>query len=151
MEKKFRILRLIGSLYKLLGILLAVITVLAALAIFGTSVMGGAVLEGISREMGGGKINLASLFGGVFGGFIVGVGALIYGIGAAVTFYAIGEGIYLVLALEENTRGTALLLKRQLTQASQSSPMSTHSMDTGVSGPRVIPTGITGSLSKVVY
>ena len=40
----------------------------------------------------------------------MGVIILIYGGLGAITLYAIGESIYLALAVEENTRTTALLL-----------------------------------------
>ena len=49
----------------------------------------------------------------MIGGLIVSAITLIYGGGAAVTLYAVGEGIEVFISLEENTRRTALALEQR--------------------------------------
>jgi len=87
---------------------MAVITILSILGFCITSILGGAALGSLGDDTG-----IAGFFGSVIGALIFSVVALIYGGGFAVTLYAAGEGVYLLLALEENTRTTAMLLQRQ--------------------------------------
>jgi hypothetical protein len=86
----------------------AVITILVILGFCGTSLLGGSALGSLDNDT-----RVAGLLGGVFGALILSIVALIYGGGLAITLYAAGEGVYLLLALEENTRTTASLLQRQ--------------------------------------
>jgi hypothetical protein len=117
-EKRYRALRIIGSFYKVLGAMVGTLTLLAVIGILVLSVAGGAALDNMSRDTG-----FTGLFSGVLGGLLLGVVATIYGGGLAVTLYAAGEGVYLLLALEENTRATVALLKRQVSpQPPVSSP-----------------------------
>ncbi len=75
MEQRYTALRTIGSIYKVLGIIAGAITLLAVL--------------GLGRFLG-------SFLGGGFLGILV---MLIYGGGIALTLYAAGEGVFLLLAL----------------------------------------------------
>jgi hypothetical protein len=104
MEKKFKVLRFIGSVYKIVGIIIAVLTILGSLGICVTSFLGGAFMARMEREFGfpGARSAIA--------GVIAAVSALISGAVLALTLYATGEGIFLLLSLEENTRATALYL-----------------------------------------
>ncbi|MGB9592105.1 MAG: hypothetical protein ACPL1K_06275 [Candidatus Kryptoniota bacterium] len=111
MEKRYSALRLIGSIYKVLGIIVGVLTILIALSLCATSIFGGAALSQFGRQFGG--ENAIGGAGGVVLGIMMGLVAIIYGGGMAVTLYAVGEGIYLLIALEENTRMTAMLLQKQ--------------------------------------
>lgn len=111
MEKRYSALRIIGTIYKVLGVIAGVITIILVLAICGASVMGGAALDTLGRQFGG-DTSSVGMFGGIFGGLIAAFFAIIYGGGLAVTLYAFGEGIDLLLALEENTRATVMLLKQ---------------------------------------
>ena len=43
--------------------------------------------------------------------------ALVWGGGLAVTLFAVSEGVFLMIALEENTRRTAEILERQTRSA----------------------------------
>jgi len=108
MEKRYKALRIIGTLYKIFGTIVGVITVLVILSICATSVLGGAGLRRFGHDMG-----LPAVFSGMLGGLILSVVAIIYGGGLAITLYAAGEAVYLLLALEENTRATAMLLQRR--------------------------------------
>jgi len=109
MSKKFGVLRFIGTVYKVIGIILAVVAVLAALGVCLTSILGGSAISGLSQSLGTQEVG----FLGPIGGIIAGAGILL-GLGiAAISQYAIGEGIFLFIAIEENTRATAALLQRQ--------------------------------------
>ena len=105
MEKKFKILRFIGTVYKVLGIITAVLTVLGAVGICLTSVLGGAIFDQIQGELG--NLGPMGVMGGAAGGAIIGGFLLVWGTIIALLLLAAGEGIYLLLALEENTRTTA--------------------------------------------
>ena len=108
MEKRYKALRIIATIYKVLGIIVLVITLLALLGICGTSLMGDTLLHEWGRGAG------MPMMRGAVGGLIAIVVAILYGGGLAVTLYGVGEGIYLLIALEENTRATVQLLQRQV-------------------------------------
>ena len=122
MERRYVALRIIGTVYKVLGGIVAALTILGVLAVCLTSIFGGAALGSLGRELGG-DTALAGLFGGVVGGVIASVAIVLYGGGVAAALYAIGEGIYLLLALEENTRATTALLQRQLFRPAPAPPI----------------------------
>lgn len=100
MEIRYKVLRLLGNLYKVGGLLIGVGTMFwviylglhlpAATPRFGNE-------PGIVLMTGSIGLLLASLF---------------YGMLAAVTAYAFGEGIFVLLALEINTREANIYLKR---------------------------------------
>ncbi|MEW6567032.1 MAG: hypothetical protein AB1449_02475 [Chloroflexota bacterium] len=112
MEKRYGALRIVGTVYKVLGIIAAVLTVLAVLAMCGTSVLGGAALGSMGRQFGQ-DLGMGGWFSGVMGGVFVSIAAILYGGIIAVTMYAFGEMIYLLIALEENTHTTAMMLQGQ--------------------------------------
>ncbi len=111
MEKRYGALRIVGTIYKVLGIIAAVLTVLAVVALCGAGAVGGAALDsvgrGLGQDFGGGA------YGGMLGGVLLSVVAVLYGGIIAITLYAFGEMIYLLIALEENTRLTAQMLQHQ--------------------------------------
>lgn len=110
MKSRFGILRFIGSLYKIIGIILAVLAVIAALGVCLMSFISGAALDTLGREFG---MPGAGMAGGFFGG-LFGALMLLIGLGiAAISQYAIGEAIFLFLAIEENTRATAAFLQQR--------------------------------------
>jgi len=114
MTKKFGALRFIGTIYKILGIALGVIAVLAAVIVIIASVAGGATVGDWSQQLGPGDgLGLLGGLGGLLGGIVLAIGILITLGMAAVTQYAIGEAIYLFITIEENTRATVALLQRQ--------------------------------------
>ena len=112
-EKRYRALRIIGSVYKVFGAMVGTLTLLAVIGILVLSVAGGAAMDKLGRDVGL-DTGLIGLFSGILGGFLVSAGAIIFGGGLAVSLYASGEGVYLLLALEENTRATVTLLQRQV-------------------------------------
>jgi hypothetical protein len=114
MEKRFKILRFVGSFYKVVGIIIAAITIISALGFCVLSVVSGTATESIIRGLnpnGGGQG--FGILGGVVGGLIVSLLIILGGGIYAVTTYALGETVYLLIALEENTRHTASMLLRQ--------------------------------------
>jgi len=110
MDKRYSALRTIGTFYKVLGIVAGAITILIVGAICFTSVLGGAALGSIGSELGGAS-RYGGLFSGVLGGIIGSLIALLYGGGLSVTLYAMGEGVYLLIALEDNTRSTTAAIQ----------------------------------------
>ena len=118
MEKRYQALRVIGTVYKVLGGIVGVLTIVLVIGICLTSVLGGAAMDSIGREFGT-HTSFTGMLGGVFGGIVMGIGAIIYGGGMAITLYAAGEGVYLLLAMEENTRATSQLLQQQITPPPQ--------------------------------
>jgi hypothetical protein len=116
MEKRFKVLRIVGSVYKVVGIILLVVTLLSALGLCGMSVLGGSAMESVLNNLPGstqGQGQGLGLLGGVVGGMLFSLGIILSGGIYAVTIYALGEAVYLLIALEENTRRTALLLHSQ--------------------------------------
>ena len=109
MQKRYGALRTVGTLYKVLGIIAGIITILIALGICGISLSGGAVLNRLARDNP--SASFIGLYSGLLG-FVWAIVALIYGGGVALTLFAVGEGIYLLLALEENTRLTSMLIQQ---------------------------------------
>ncbi|MBN1248257.1 MAG: hypothetical protein JXC32_11405 [Anaerolineae bacterium] len=110
MDKKFKILRFIGTVYKILGIVSATLTVLGGLGICLTSVLGGALFERFQSGLG--PMGPRALTNGPVAGVIAALIVLLYGAITALVFYGIGEGVFLLLALEENTRATAAYLRK---------------------------------------
>jgi hypothetical protein len=111
MDRKFKVLRLIGSVYKVLGIISAVLTLILAVGICLVSLLGGAVMDQLQREMGR-AMGPVGMVGSAAGGAVAAGFVLIYGVVMTLLLYGAGEGIYLLLALEENTRTTAICLQQ---------------------------------------
>jgi hypothetical protein len=120
MEKRYRALRLIGTVYKVLGVIVAALTVLLVIGVCLSSTLGGAAIDSFSREFRD-TPGFAAV-GGAIWGLTFGVMMIIYGGGLSITLYAIGESIYLALAIEENTRMTTALLRQQIGTAARPVP-----------------------------
>ncbi len=114
MERRYRALRTIANIYRVIGLYrgsvdhsghpgnLRTVSYRWRRAPIGFS---GLDLGINSRASG--------IAGSIFGGLIVSLIVLIYGGVVAISLIAFGEGIYLLIAVEENTRKTALLLQNQ--------------------------------------
>ncbi len=107
MEKRYTVLRIIATVYKIIGALVGFIAILAALAFCALGFVGGAAAANVTRDAFGGLAN------GLIGGILISVITILYGGGIALTLYAAGEGISLLIALEENTRATMLALQQR--------------------------------------
>ena len=121
METKFRALRILGTLWKVFAWIALVGGILTAVLILLAGILGTG--EVILREFGQDPSLMAGVAGVVSGliGFGVAlVGALIYFLG----LYATGEFIFLLLAIEENTR--SLRPSRDRPSRPEGSPPSTQ-------------------------
>ena len=115
MEKRYRALRIISTLYKVAGVIVLVLVVLGSVGLCLAGVLGGTALEQFSREYGGmGGMGAA---GSAAAGIIGALGLLIGGGLSGLTLYATGEGISLLVAMEENTRASAMYLAAQVRPA----------------------------------
>ena len=109
MEKRYRALRIISTLYKILGAIVVVSAILSAVGLCLMGVLGGSAFQSMSRDLPAGAAGMG-LLGSALGGIIIGVVSLIGGGLSGLSLYAMGEGISLAIAIEENTRATALYL-----------------------------------------
>ncbi len=122
MEPKFRALRTIGSIFRVLGYIALVLTILAALAFCGFSVIGASAVESSIAQQLGVSSNGAGLLGGIFGGLLGGILVLIYGGIISLWIIATGELIYLLIGIEENTRKTGFLIESQMNKIIPAQP-----------------------------
>lgn len=102
MEKKFKVLRIIGTIWKTLAWIALVVGVLFSIGILLTSILGGGLLSQLGQEYS--QMPEASWVFGAAGGIVGLVVSLVITILYFLAMYAIGELIYLLLAIEENTR-----------------------------------------------
>ena len=104
MDRRFTALRVIGTVFKILAwisLILGLITAVGML-IIGFTLTGESGLLGF--DLGGSLAGVAM--------FVVFVIVAVFGF---LSLYAIGEAVYLFLAIEENTRRTAFLAQQQYT------------------------------------
>jgi len=97
MEKRYPALRIIGTFYKTLGVLILV-----------SAILYGFVMLLFS------PLDPHSTLGALFSAVVL----VIIGGALAVSCYAIGELVYVFLDLEENTRATNKLLRQQVDSSS---------------------------------
>jgi len=100
---RFGVLRFIGNLLKVVAWILLALSIIGAI---GMTIAGSTLIPLMSSSLGINDMLMAS--GGVIGGIVL----LFMGLVDFLIFYAIGEGIQMLLATEENTRLTAALLLR---------------------------------------
>jgi hypothetical protein len=118
MEKRYSVLRMIGTIYKILGVLVGILTIVGALLFCAGGLLGNAALANASREAGGFAV------AGPIAAVLSAVVSLIVGTIWAVTLFALGDFIYLLLSIEENTRATSLMLRSQPAPAPAAPPAS---------------------------
>ena len=111
MEKRYGVLRFIGTIYKLLGIIVLILAVLVALGACAGALVGGAAFRDTATQTG------LPFLGSVVGGIVIAFFALLYGSAIGLGLFAAGDFISLMLAVEENTRTTAALLRGQAAPA----------------------------------
>jgi hypothetical protein len=110
MEKRYRILRICSSVYKILGGIVGVLTLLMMIGICVWSLAGGRATR--FDDFGPGMMRWRS-GGNIVGGLLFVLIGLLYGGTISVSLFALGEGINLLLGMEENTRMVATLLQEQ--------------------------------------
>lgn len=103
--QRFGILRLIGTLLKVVAWVVLVGSILLAL----TAGLAGPIAR---QFLGDAGLQPQLLAMGSAGGLIAGVFLMVMGVIFFLALYAAGENIFLQLAIEENTRMTAALLLR---------------------------------------
>ena len=101
MQKKYKVLRIVATIWKVLAWIVLVVSVLGGCGTLALGVMGGAASRATNFGLGGG------LIGGLFAALI----AIFLGVLYFVSLYAFAELVDVMLALEENTRATADQLK----------------------------------------
>lgn len=121
--KRFGVLRVLGTLFKVIAWIVLIIAILGAIGLGLTSMNGDLLTNMLSGAV---PPETLAAFGGA-GGILIGIAFLIGGIIYFLLLYAAGESIHLQLALEENTRLTAALLLRMHQESHQSDPRSTYS------------------------
>jgi len=102
MEKKFKVLRFIGTIWKILAWIVLIVGILSSIGVLLMSILGGGLLSQLGQEYG--QMPDASWFFGTVGGVVAFIVSLIVTIIYFLMLYAVGELIYLLLAIEENTR-----------------------------------------------
>lgn len=102
MARQFTALRVLGTIFKILGWLWLIVGLLGAI---GTLVFGFALTDQIGLP----GIDIGGPLAGI-AGFVV---AVVVAILNFLLFYAMGEAIYLFLCIEENTRRTAYFIQQQ--------------------------------------
>ncbi|MBM4464072.1 MAG: hypothetical protein FJ014_00640 [Chloroflexi bacterium] len=112
MKQKFTVLRLIGTIYKVLAWIVLVIGLLAALGVLAAGIWGETQVLRTPRIFPRPYTPLMGIAGGIFGALGLVLGAGFY----FLLIYALGEAIYLALAIEENTRATVQYLRREFTE-----------------------------------
>lgn len=103
MEKRFRALRIIATIYKIVAWIILIFGILIGFLYLAVFLIGGASTAG----QGQGYYGLVG--GGVIGVVFAAV-ILLYAAILFLVLYGAGEAIFLALAVEENTRETTLLL-----------------------------------------
>ena len=104
MKKRFQVLRVIATIFRVLGIVIAAVALVAALITLVMSMAGDQVwrLFGLDANIG--------FFGSLIAAFL----EILLGALYALIMYGYGELISLLLALEENTHDTVLLLEKSI-------------------------------------
>lgn len=112
MIKKYKALRLVGTIYKIIGAIILVITIIGAAGSCISGLLGGALLSGFANQL---SLNTSPTDSGGMAvvGIISGFVILLWGLIAGVTTFALGEGIYLLIDIEENTRVSASLPQKE--------------------------------------
>ena len=106
MEKKFKILRIVAFVWKIIAWVILVISVLGGCGCLVMGLAMGDQLARTAREFG-----VASMTGTALSGAVAGIALGVSGILTFIPIYAFAEIIDVMLALEENTRATAEQLK----------------------------------------
>jgi hypothetical protein len=125
MQRKFRVLRVIGTIWKVLAWIELILGVLVAIGILLAGIIGMGAIQryGYEYPYPGMPWQIAGPIGGIVGFFVSLAVVVIY----FLMLYGIGELIFLFIAIEENTRMSALRMERMQQSASYSSPPANYS------------------------
>jgi hypothetical protein len=121
MEKRFKVLRFIGTLWKVLAWIELILGLLAAIGVLLIGLLGGG-MGSLLGQLGsdyGVDMRGMPLLGGVMMGVFGFVTTAIVAVLCFLLLYAAGELIYLGLAIEENTRSVSYGLAAWMQQQQQ--------------------------------
>lgn len=108
MQKRFGALRVIGTIFKILGIIEGILAILAAIGSFILFAAGGNILNTMASSY---NLQFNVEGAGLLTGVIISILSLLIGLVWAITTYGMGDLFYLLIALEENTRASAITLQ----------------------------------------
>ncbi|MBN1312051.1 MAG: hypothetical protein JXB30_11590 [Anaerolineae bacterium] len=119
MKKRYKTLRLCSTIFKVIGGIVAILTLLMILGICIWSTVGGRDFSRLG-ELGPDPVRMRVL-GHMAGRVIFALMGFLYGGTIATLLFALGEGINLLLGIEENSQTMVELLRGQAgsSQASQ--------------------------------
>jgi len=120
--KRFGVLRVMGTLLKVIAWIVLILTILGAIGVIFSSMSGDLLTSLLGNALTPDLLTTLGPAGGILAGVAVLVGGLIY----FLILYASGESIHLQLALEENTRLTAALLLRMHQESHQTEPRAAY-------------------------
>jgi hypothetical protein len=106
MVKKYKALRLVGSVYKIVGYIVLVFSVLSALAVCLSGIFGGPVMNLFTQQLGT-TLGSDAQTGMAVVGVVMGIFSLIYGGVVGISLIAAGELVSLLIDMEANTRAAA--------------------------------------------
>jgi len=101
MKKRFGILRILASILKILGVVVAALSILGGLISFVMSFAGTDLFAAMGLD------SVSGIFVGILGSFVMIVAGLLY----AIMLYGYGELLMLMISIEENTYRTVTLLE----------------------------------------
>ncbi len=101
MQKKYRVLRIDATIWKVIAWIVLVVSILGGCGSLALGVLGGSAA----------RANDFTGLGPLLGGLVTALIAIFFGILYFVSLYAFAELVDVMLALEENTRATAEELK----------------------------------------
>lgn len=111
LEKRFGALRTIGKIFKVLGIIAVIAgVVMAVVSIVFLS------MHSFANPMYSPQFGLRAMMGS---GIWAGLAALLWGAIAGLVLFGVGEVIDLLIAVEENTRASMLMLRQQQSTAAK--------------------------------
>jgi hypothetical protein len=118
MDKKFTVLRIVGTVLKVMAWLELIIGILVSVGVLLMGILGGPMLPTHIPVP-----SRSSWAYSIVGGIIGFVGVLIATILYFLLLYAAGELLYLLLAIEENTRQTAQQMQWAVQEAPVAEPI----------------------------
>ena len=104
MEAKFKILRFVGTLWKIVAWIVLVAGILSSIGLLITSILGGAGLRELFQTLAKDVVGELPPVLDWIGGVVLFLLSLVLSLLNFVVLYGAGEFILLILAIEENTR-----------------------------------------------
>mgnify|MGYP003971010799 CR=1 FL=1 len=101
MKKRFGVLKLLATILKVLGVVVAAFAVLGGLGTLIISLAGGDLMAAFGVDSGS----------GIFMGLVGSLGIVVFGFLYAIILYGYGELLLVLLSMEDNTYKTVKLLE----------------------------------------